>query len=330
VAPTLVAKVSYIWHGLTVRPPHKPRMKGKKKMPLYNQYSLETKRQQKASIRFKDGTTLHLNQQTDAVLRSPHLTYVKGEAYQTIAPGSNHQVQTASALAAAVGTSFDVKSIRGGSEFIVVHGALKVKGKSGPAVYVKPNQVSVVQQGQAAQQPQQIDAQRATSWTNGMPAAPVGENVALDANGGRVVAFSSQYTSPSQGNFWRAAWVIDGRLDYGWDTNAGHTSNEWVKIGFSGNKTYTLTKVLIDPAATHGDSPTADLKDFQIRVSTTGTDDASFTTVLTNSCLQKNSLQSFSFPQPVQAKYVELYLVDNYGSPDWITIAEFEAVSKPS
>ena len=324
---TRLAQVWYIDHGLTVQPPHKKRENGKRKMSLYTRYFLETKSGQRASIRFKDGTTLHMNQRTDAVLSSPHLTYANGEVYETLAPGTNHKVQTATALAAAIGTQFDVRLVKGVSQFIVVHGTLQVKGKKGKAVYVHANQSSVVPPNQPAQQPQPINARQATGWTSGMPTPNLGDNVALHDNGGHVVAFSSQYSSPSQGRFWDVKYIIDGSLDYGWESGSGNVTNQWVKIGFYHNKTYRLTKVIIDPAATHGDPSSADLKDFQIRVSTTGTADSDFTTVLTGTTAQQNSLQTFWFKNPMDAKYIELYALNNYGNPDWIAVAEFEAVT---
>jgi hypothetical protein len=35
-------------------------------------------------------------------------------------------------------------------------------------------------------------------------------------------------------------------------------------------------------------------------------------------------------PQPIKAKYVKLIAHDNYGSPDWIDVAEFEVVGTPA
>jgi hypothetical protein len=103
-----------------------------------------------------------------------------------------------------------------------------------------------------------------------------------------------------------------------------------VKLSVSGSKVRTITGVLIDPAATRGDPATADLKDFEIRVSTTTSADSSFRTVLTGTCAQKAELQAFSLSTPVKAKYIELYALNNHGSPDWIAVAELEVVGKLS
>src|SRR5579875_2000588 len=75
--PKNLATVRYILHGLSVQPPHHKTQKGRKNMKLYNKYFLQTKKNQRASIRFRDKTTLQMNQLTDLVLQNPHVTVVK-------------------------------------------------------------------------------------------------------------------------------------------------------------------------------------------------------------------------------------------------------------
>lgn len=327
-----LAQVGWIFHGVSVQAPHKRSAKGKVKEALFARYLLRTKSKQRASIRFKDKTTLHMNEETSLQLRSPHVTYVKnGEVDEALAPGTNHKVQTASAVASAIGTNFDVKSVHGGTIFLVVHGVIQVKNKKG-TVTVKPNHESVVLKGQAPQPPKKVNVKKATSWTSGMPMPVLPENVALDAAGGKVVAFSSQYRSVNQQPFWDAKFLIDGRLDYGWESASGQVTNQWVKVQLAGGKTYNVSEVIIDPASTHDAPPVpaADLKDFEIRVSTTGTADADFTTVFTGTCQDTDTLQHFPLPAPVKAKYVELFARDNYGSPDWLAVAELEIAGTPA
>lgn len=346
-----LAEVRYIYRGLAVKPPKQPRQRGKVKMPLYNQYFLQTQVKQRASIRFHDGTMLHMNQATDATLTSPHTTVVKkGMVDELVAPGTDHRVQTATAVAAAIGTNFVVKMIRKATIFVVVHGAVTVSNKYGPSQVVKTSQASLVLPKQAPQPPQHVNVAQYVNWTNGMPAPKLGENVALDANGGHVVGSSSTYKSATQGDFWEPQFVIDGRLDWGWESAPGHigtggpatpgpvetpsttpgttASPEWIRIGFRGNKVHTITGVLIDPASTHDvpPIPSADLKDFQIRVSTTGTADSDFTTVYSGQCKDQDVLQKFTFTSPVQAKYLELTMLSNWGSPDFIAVAELEVI----
>jgi hypothetical protein len=104
-----VATVHTIRGGLTVLPPRAPKSPGRIQEPLFSAYGLSTRASQKASLRFADGSVLFLNQYTDLVLRSPTVTNLtRGEAAITDAPGTRHRVITATAVAAAVGTIFDV------------------------------------------------------------------------------------------------------------------------------------------------------------------------------------------------------------------------------
>src|SRR5947209_12097267 len=109
-ASAAIAHVRYIHRGLSVQAPHRHAGRGKVKQALYSRYALQTTRQQVASVNFRDGTLLHLNQLTNAVLRSPAVTRVTGgEVVEQVVPGTRHQVQTSAAVASAVGTEFDVQ-----------------------------------------------------------------------------------------------------------------------------------------------------------------------------------------------------------------------------
>lgn len=105
-----LAQVKFIARGLTVQPPRGRAVKGKMNMLLFGHYGLQTGTGERASIEFRDGTILHMNERTDAVLSSPHVTFVKdGVVDEAVVPGSNHRVQTAAAIAAAVGTNFQIR-----------------------------------------------------------------------------------------------------------------------------------------------------------------------------------------------------------------------------
>ena len=319
-----VGVVRYILHGLTVTPPKHKSMKGKIKLPLFNQYGVRTGKSQKASIAFEDGTLIHLNQNTDAELASPTVTRLKGgEIQEVLKPGTVHGVVTASALGAATGTILDIKVKNNKETFVVLEGALHVVTKHG-SVLIKTNQETTVT-GQNKPTPAvQVDAAKVTNWSSAIPASTRPEkNVALDFNGGRVSDYSSQSTDSK----FAVKHLIDGSLDDGWSTATGQVSNQWVKIGFGQNTPHSIGAVAIDPGATHGHPAANDLKDFQVRVSTTGTDDADFTTVFSGTTKHVHSLQRFVFPQPVPARYIELVAVNNYGGTDSIDIAEFEAVA---
>ncbi|MCA1598631.1 MAG: FecR domain-containing protein, partial [Chloroflexi bacterium] len=274
-----VAHVRYIKRGLTVRAPKRPAHKGHKKEALYSAYFLHTGTKEKASLQFGDGSLLSINERTDAELRSPDVTFVKsGEVDQQLRPGTSHKIQTATAVAAAIGTEVDVKVVpckkgrcAGGSKTIitVVEGAVEVSNAHGTQV-VKTDQRTVVQPNSAPTPPKQADGQTATVWTHEVPppAKPIGQNAALDSNGGGLVGYSSQLDSPD--HLWDASNVIDGNLATGWQSAPGLVAGQWVKVAFAGGRTYAVPAVVLDCAATHGKDPRNQLKDFQIRVSTAG------------------------------------------------------------
>jgi hypothetical protein len=68
------------------------------------------------------------------------------------------------------------------------------------------------------------------------------------------------------------------------------------------------------------------VRSFEVRVSTTITDSAAFTTVLSETAANVSRLQEFLLPAPVQAKYVQLFIRDNYGSTSYIAVNSFESV----
>lgn len=168
-----VAQVHYISGGLGVQPPQRTSVKGRLKMSLFTHYALHTRSAQRASIRFTDGTTLHINQRTDATLRSASTTYVaQGEVDEIVIPGTKHRVRTSAAVAAAIGTVFDVQVNGSLTTVIVAEGVVKVTNKAG-TVLVKANQQTTVQPGQRPSPPAPANPQSATSWTQGIP-APTG------------------------------------------------------------------------------------------------------------------------------------------------------------
>ena len=326
--PTL-GHVRYIQRGLSVQPPHQKAGKGKQRQSLLAAYGLRTAVLQRDSIAFVDGTLLHIDQRTDAVLASPSITRVnRGQVDEVVAPGTNHSVRTASALATAIGTNFNVH-VKGKITLVtVVEGAVLVNNAAG-SVLVKTGQRTSVMKGQAPTPPTSTNALAAISWTGAIPApaSPVGLNVGLDANGGQVVAASSTRAPDGGQDLWNASFIADGRLDFGWASAAGQTANQWVKIELPKGTAHTISAVVVDPAATHGQIASNDLKDFQIKISTTGSDDRDFTTVLQATAQQQSTLQRFDFSQPAKAAYVELLAVDNYGGSDGIDVAELEIVA---
>ena len=194
-----LASVRVIYHGLTVAAPHRKKVKGKKKQRLYSQYLLRTGKKQKASIGFRDSTVLNLNQLTDAVLHDPKLTIVKrGEIDQIDSAGTHHQVRTATAVASAIGTNFDVRVKGKKAVFIVDQGQVRVQTKRGKVLLHRNQESTVVGNGPPSP-PQTVDANAAIGWT--APLAgwqvlkrpfPSPTNMANDASGNLYVSDFSE------------------------------------------------------------------------------------------------------------------------------------------
>lgn len=186
-----IAAVHFIRGGLAVQPPNARRQRGRVKQPLFPAYFLQTADGQIASLRFTDGTVLHMNQRTDAVLRSPTRTLVRrGEVDEIDAPGTHHIVTTANAIAAAVGTEFDVRITAppssppsygptptplpasllpaGTTTVSVTVGSVRVSNGLG-SVTVLAGQWTHVRPGSAPTTPTRHNARADVGWTRGIP-----------------------------------------------------------------------------------------------------------------------------------------------------------------
>jgi PKD repeat protein len=82
----------------------------------------------------------------------------------------------------------------------------------------------------------------------------------------------------------------------------------------------------VDRVKLVGTGSTDGVKDFSIRVSNTTSTDSAFTTVLTATLPQDAREHWYSFA-PVTAKYVQLFVTNNYGAPDFVRVPDFEVFS---
>jgi hypothetical protein len=141
---------------------------------------------------------------------------------------------------------------------------------------------------------------------------------------------SAPDTSKTYTNYlWQATNAIDGLTSHGYETGMEHVQAQDLKISLGSPASqsgahrlansgqswqaqapglFSISQVAIDPAATLGHPADENLENFEIRVSTTGIDDASFSTVFTGTCQQMDQLQRFKLPKAVQARYVEIVL----------------------
>ncbi len=191
--PAVIGVIRYIHRGLAVIPPRAKSERGRVRMSLYNAYRLQTGRQQSAYLNFHDGTSVLLTELTTAELISNNVTHLNnGQVDELVTPGSNHRIQTASATASAVGTNFIVTVHGKVTTILVIEGAVRVAGTSPkqPTVLVKTGQQTTVTPGRNPSAPKPITARalKATAWVHAIPAPPVPLDVALDANGGKIVS----------------------------------------------------------------------------------------------------------------------------------------------
>jgi PKD repeat protein len=100
--------------------------------------------------------------------------------------------------------------------------------------------------------------------------------------------------------------AIDADVNSTWLTEVTLATNEWFIVDLIG-ETQTIKGVFIE-----GSTSLQAVRNFHVQVSTTGTDEADFTTVLTEVSPRNNIGASFTFPA-VDARFVRLFAIDNYG-----------------
>ncbi len=143
-------------------------------------------------------------------------------------------------------------------------------------------------------------------------------NIAATSNGGSIVGASSDF-----GVGWKPERIIDGDLNTGWASAQGSNTNQYVIVALPRGQTYNINRVRINPWNTAPSCcPNDAMKDFEIRVSTTDANPNSFTTVFKGTTPMENAFFEYTF-SAVQARYVMLFVVRNYGG-QWIETKEFE------
>ncbi|MFQ5709528.1 MAG: discoidin domain-containing protein [bacterium] len=129
------------------------------------------------------------------------------------------------------------------------------------------------------------------------------KNLAAQGEGGHLVFFSGQYND----SVWKAENLIDGSANDGW---AGqNNAPQSVIIAFKDNGLAEVTDVLINPYSR--EAPSNWVKDIEIQVSTTYPFH-DFHSVGKLTLRNEGSDQVFSFPQPIQARYVKVVFLSNY------------------
>lgn len=168
------------------------------------------------------------------------------------------------------------------------------------------------------------------------------ENLVFVDNGGQLVESAGNMPNwPKEG--WDGA--IDGDLETWNGTvtvfNQPQEGDEhpWAVFAFKDEKGklidtvgfFMLTKVVIDESL-----QTRCAKEFRLQVSTEETEEDDFETVLEDSIdidiqvpFEEQEWQEFTL-SPVEAKYVKLILLSNYGDGTYTSLGEFEVYSAPA
>ena len=145
-------------------------------------------------------------------------------------------------------------------------------------------------------------------------APALGLEVGSTADGAALVAFSSQ-------SFGAPDLAIDGNINTAWQTAQGSTTDQFLQVDLAGDL------VVFDRFDLKTNPGTYAVQNFEVRVSTTGTAPGDFTTVFTGVHSDDGQLHTYAIP-PVQARYVELYLIDTYGTNDRIIVQDFSLYTR--
>jgi PKD repeat protein len=146
-----------------------------------------------------------------------------------------------------------------------------------------------------------------------------GLNVASLENGASVIAFSSQFDAS-----FTPTRLLDFSTSTSWASASGATS-KWIKFSLAGGETYQIDRFLL--LGRQDCCPDQHPRDFEIAVSTTGTADPDFKTVLNTTLpASQTAFQTFTLPRPVLARYVLYRALNNRGSTV-VTTAALRAAS---
>jgi hypothetical protein len=133
---------------------------------------------------------------------------------------------------------------------------------------------------------------------------PDGASVAQrDGVGAFIVDYSSRYSANL-----KPENAIDFSTATRWQTASNQATNQWFKVRLIEGAPFLIDRVKIE-----GYPGMVSPKNFEIRVSDKTAADSDFVTIL-NATLPDDGLSHwFTFP-PVEARYVQLFIFDNYGS----------------
>ncbi|HEX7155000.1 MAG TPA: PKD domain-containing protein [Thermoanaerobaculia bacterium] len=145
------------------------------------------------------------------------------------------------------------------------------------------------------------------------PAQPKASSPALIANGATIVAVSSGAPQNMLDYVSSAPWSTSGSL-----------ATQFVKIQLGGTTPHVLTGVVLAQRSDTS-STTDSVKDFELWVSSTTSDDAAFTRVLTAQMTTSKAQQFFTFPA-VEAKFLRYVPKTTHGSTTTFSTGFFDVI----
>ncbi|MEM7130085.1 MAG: discoidin domain-containing protein [Chloroflexota bacterium] len=146
-------------------------------------------------------------------------------------------------------------------------------------------------------------------------------NEAAHGRGARVVDYSSEFVTIN--NPYAPQHVIEDDLDEIWRSAHTQITDQYITVQLVERERTTL---LASVEVLGGDTAEG-MRNFDVQVSTTGIDDADFTTVLSAEAPNSTLVTRFDFT-PVEATYVRLVARDNWGDPTHVSVAHFAAFTR--
>ncbi len=140
---------------------------------------------------------------------------------------------------------------------------------------------------------------------------------------GTAGAFVIDYSSFT-GSAFSADKILDSEPGTYWNTQG--VTGQFAKIQFFDQNMVFIDRVRLQPA--QGSVSSSTLKDFEVQISSTTADDASFSTVLSATLLNNGQLQEFVLPGgPRHALYLKLIARNNYGDASGIQLGTFNPLA---
>ncbi len=155
------------------------------------------------------------------------------------------------------------------------------------------------------------------------PRVPPLADFVVPESSGTAGSFVIASSGPASGTF-SVDKILDNNIGTVWATPG--VNNQFAKLQFFDQESVFIDRVRLQPA--NGVAAATCVRDFDVQVSSTDSNDASFVTVLSATLLNNGQLQEFVLPGgPTRARYLKFVPKNNYGSASSIQLGTFTAVA---